>query len=434
MPKAKAILAAVLLPALLTACSAGAEGDVATLLRAPRLSGQSSAVQKALNSYVGGSATLKYPASGDFLSPFLFGDWDGDGTEEAAALYTTDTSSNVWLAVLEPTEAGDWHVTQVEQGLSSEVASVTYAHLKDPTSQQILVGYGSAQGDLYLAAYLYGEEEGLQVIIKQNYTEMIVADITGKGDTQDLVLTLPTEMENGGVNLQLLTNVEGEFRSTQTLAVGAGSYNGCAALRAGVGNDGAPYLVLDGWAGTGGSTLASAIIIYDAETGFLKTYSPPGLADPYRATLRYDASLLSMDIDANGTIDIPTEVSDGGTLSTPMDKRIRFLLWKDFSTNTGGNYSFGVYDSQWHMFLPLPESLHGNILIRSNQAGTGWLLCNAEGTSVYYELRLVDPAEENADYQRIATIGSQQLQVRMVTAYYGLTIDQIEKGIILLNR
>ena len=71
---------AALLAALLAGCSAA--GDVETLLRAPQLSGESAALQKALNNYLGGSATLKYPASGDFLSPFAFGDWDGDGTDE----------------------------------------------------------------------------------------------------------------------------------------------------------------------------------------------------------------------------------------------------------------------------------------------------------------------------------------------------------------
>ena len=100
----KKIAALLLVPVLLAGCSAA--GDVETLLRAPQLSGESAALQKALNNYLGGSATLKYPASGDFLSPFAFGDWDGDGTDEAAVLYTTDTtSSNVWLAVLEPTGA-----------------------------------------------------------------------------------------------------------------------------------------------------------------------------------------------------------------------------------------------------------------------------------------------------------------------------------------
>ena len=97
--KQKLALALVFSALLLTGCSS--YGDVETLLRAPQLSGESSALQKALNSYLGGSATLKYPASGDFLSPFAFGDWDGDGEDEATVLYTADTTgSNVCLAVL----------------------------------------------------------------------------------------------------------------------------------------------------------------------------------------------------------------------------------------------------------------------------------------------------------------------------------------------
>ena len=112
--KSTALLLAV---SLLAGCSA--VGDVETLLRAPQLSGESAALQKALNSFLGSSATLKFPASGDFLSPFAFGDWDGDGTDEAAILYTTDTtSSNVWLAVLEPTGDDSWRVAQTAEGLS----------------------------------------------------------------------------------------------------------------------------------------------------------------------------------------------------------------------------------------------------------------------------------------------------------------------------
>ena len=200
----KKIAALLLVPVLLAGCSAA--GDVETLLRAPQLSGESAALQKALNNYLGGSATLKYPASGDFLSPFAFGDWDGDGTDEAAVLYTTDTtSSNVWLAVLEPTGESSWRVSRVVEGLTSEVQSFSAAHLRDTSSQQLLAGYVSPQGDQYLVVYQYDGDT----------LSTVIADFTGKGDTQDLVLALPPDTELGGVTLQLLTANDGEFRSTR---------------------------------------------------------------------------------------------------------------------------------------------------------------------------------------------------------------------------
>lgn len=422
---------------LLTGCAA--YNDVETLLRAPQLSGESAALQKALNSYLGGSATLKYPASGDFLSPFAFGDWDGDGTNEAAVLYTADTtSSNVFLAVLEPSGEDSWHVSQTIEGLSSEVETFSAAHLRDATSQQILAGYGSAQGDRYLVVYEY-DGTNLNTIISNRYSEMVLGDFTGKGDTQDLVLALPTDTEYGGVTLQLLTNVEGEFRSYQTLNLGEGSYSGCAALSAGQGRDDAMYLVMDAWSGS--NSLVSDIILYDSETGFLQPYHPPGLSDPQRSTLRYHTELLSRDIDGNGTVDIPMELDDGGELKSPLDKSLVFLLWKDYATSDGGHSNFGVYDSQNHFYMSLPESMHGSILIRSNQNGNGWLICNSDGTTIYCEMRVVDPAEETEsssagstlEYERIGNIGSQQLQARIVTPYYGLSIDSISSGTVLLG-
>ena len=430
--KALALSLAVI---LLTGC--GTANDVDTLLRAPQLSGESAALQKALNSYLGGSATLKYPASGDFLSPFAFGDWDGDGTNEAAVLYTADTTgSNVFLAVLEPTGADSWRVSQTVEGLSSEVERFSAAHLRDASSQQLLAGYGSAQGDRYLVAYEY-DGTTLSTIISNRYTEMVLGDFTGKGDTQDLVIALPTDTEYGGVTLQLLTNVEGEFRSYQTLNLGEGSYSGCAALSASQGRDDAMYLVMDAWAGS--NSLVSDIILYDEETGFLQPYHPPGLSDPQRSTLRYHDELLSRDIDGNGTIDIPVEIDDGGNLQSPMDKSLVFLLWKDYTTASGGHSRFGVYDSKNNFYMPLPESMHGSILIRSNQSGDGWLICNSDGTTIYCEMRVVDPADEaenpdeTREYERIANIGSQQLQARIVTPYYGLSIDTITSGTVLLG-
>lgn len=408
--------------------------DAEKLLRAPQLSGEGSAVQKALNSYLGGSATLKYPASGEFLSPFLFDDWDGDGDQEAAVLYTLDSAgTNVWLAVLEPDGDGGWRVSETAEGLSSEVDSVNTAPLRDETSRQILVGYTSAQGDRYLVVYLYGEE-GLQPIVQQAYSQLLLADLNGGGVTQDLILALPTEEESTGVDLLVLTYDQGEFHQAKTREVGRGGMNGCVALHAGTRRNGEQYLVMDGWAATGGGSLTSAILDYDRETHFFSVYTPKNVADPYRAALRYDTTLVSQDIDGNGTIDIPTELDDGGTLVPPMDKQLHFLYWTDFASR-GASGCFGIYDSTNGFFLPLPDSLYGNVRVRSNAGGNGWLLVNAENAIVYCELRVVDPAETQKDerYQRVATLGSRQLQIRTITRYDGLALEDVAGSILILQ-
>ena len=169
------------LACLLTGCSLTSTPSVEELLRAPQLSGQHSQVQKALDSYLGESAQLKYPTSGQGLSPFVFGDLDGDGVEDAAVLYTsTAKGQNVHVAILEQTDSG-WTVTQEQEGLSTEVDSVSLASLQEGSSaQQLVVGYASPQGDQYLAVYAY-QDSTLSCVLQEAYSRYLVADITGRG-------------------------------------------------------------------------------------------------------------------------------------------------------------------------------------------------------------------------------------------------------------
>ena len=151
--------------------------DVEALLRAPQLSGQTGAVQSALNRYLGVSATLRYPASGEFLSPFCSATGMATAPARPPCCTPARRQHQRLLAILEPS-GDDWRVTQTVEGLSGEVETVTYAHLRDADSLQLLVGYTSAQGDRYLVVYLYSDET-LQTILNQQYTEMILADVTG---------------------------------------------------------------------------------------------------------------------------------------------------------------------------------------------------------------------------------------------------------------
>ena len=193
---------------------------------------------------------------------------------------------------------------------------------------------------------------------------------------------------------------------------------------------------MDGWASTARNSLASSIITYDSETGFLGTYYPEGTGPSTlrKQTLRYDTALVSTDIDGNGTIDIPMELTDGGTLMEPMDSRLKFLLWQDYSDADGGHTCFGIYDSEYRFFLPLPQSMRGTVTVRANTSGTGWLIRSTLGGTTYCEIRVVDPAEDtDGEYLRIATIGSQQLQYREYTHYSGLNAIDLQNGVALFE-
>ena len=154
--------------------------NVEELLRAPRLSGTQSAVQEALSRHLGDTMQLKYPRGGDEMAPFLFGDFDGDGQTEAAALYAqTADAKNAGLAVLEQTDDG-WQVAGALEGLGAEVAQVDTARL-DGEASALLVGYANANlTEKYLVAYRYDGEE-LRAAVQQPYEAFLAADVLGEG-------------------------------------------------------------------------------------------------------------------------------------------------------------------------------------------------------------------------------------------------------------
>lgn len=406
---------------LLAGCSALGIGvaGVDELLRAPRLSGQYSEVQKALNAYLGESAQLKYPTGGEYLSPFLFEDWDGDGAQDAAVFYTCAAKGqNVHLAILEQDETG-WFVTQEQEGLSTGVESVTAAAMRDAPGTQLVVGYGNSQGDRFLAVYTYGQET-LATVLQQTYSEFLLEDITGNS-AQDLVVI---GAEDGGpLKLQLLTNVDGSFHLAQELGLGGAQgadgagqelFTGCATLASSIGEDGSHYLVIDGWTGGSGTYLASGILHYNGRLQQLERYTPLAVEDLYSTTLRYFGILRSADIDGDGAVEIPVELGEeGGVVSLTQDRRFCFVAWQDYTSEYRVEKSYGVLDAEYGYYLALPPEWKGRVFLGENEANDAWEVRGLEDESVYLSVRIGQAGSAPAGYASIATLGGQKVQVKV---------------------
>ena len=104
-----------------------------------RPSERQSAVQTALNAYLGETLQLKYPRGGAEPDPVIFADLDGDGAEEAAVLYTAESKGqNVHLSVLEQDGSGGWSIAYEVMGLSTEVAEVELAEVFGGSTQLVV--------------------------------------------------------------------------------------------------------------------------------------------------------------------------------------------------------------------------------------------------------------------------------------------------------
>lgn len=405
-------LALLLVSVLLAGCNAlpGENLQVEELLRAPRLSGDYGAVQTALNDWLGESAQLKYPMQGELLSPFLLQDLDGDGQQDAAVLYTTAQSTNVCIAILQRDDTGAWQVRQSVEGLADTVENVRLAQLRAGDDCQLVVGYVAAQGDHYLAVYAYNDGQ-LSTILEQSYEQYLVEDITG-GGSQDLILM--STQEDGGVQIELLTvDKEGGFRQAAVMGLSADRFSGCASVAAGLGSDRRNYLVLDGWTGISGNNLASVLLRFDDESQQMVPASQITSEELYNASLRNVPSLVSRDLDGDGTVEIPTQPDEAGLLNMSQSRRMDFIVWMDY-TASAPEKSFGLLDEETGCYVALPIEWEGNLMLTdSTDEEDAVELRTVDENKLVLTLRLASSSENAVGWTRLGVVASRQMQAKL---------------------
>ena len=405
--KLAALLCAVL---LLAGCTLpGQEGTtVEELLRAPRLEGDYGEIQAALDSWLGQSAQLKYPLNGDLLSPFLMSDFDGDGVQDAAVLYTVTDTPNIYMALLQKDDTGAWQVRDSIEGLTETVDTVRFARLQEGGANQIIVGYTAQQEDNYLAVYAY-QKGKLEAIFAEPYDQYIVEDITGTG-YEDLIL-LGTD-EEGTAQIKLLSSDrEGGFRQAAVMGLSADKFTGCASLAAGMGAYGGQYLVLDGWTGVSGTNLASVLLRYNEQSQQMEPARQISADDLYEASLRNVPDLVSQDLDKDGVVEIPTQPEGAGLINLSQGRRMDFILWMDY-TSAQPRKSFGILDEELGFYIELPMEWYGSLLLTDGPEENQVELRSQDGQVLYMTVRITELSDRSSDWTRLGVVSNRLIQAQ----------------------
>ena len=358
----------LLLPAvlflLLCGCS-GKIGNVEELLEAPKLSQSQSHVVEELNRYIGGSAKLKYPRKGDFLSPFVFKDLNGDGVEEAVVFYGDDNSEaktkNVRIALLG--QAGNkWSVLWDEEGLGTEVESVNFSSMYGEGSPTLIVGYTSTNlSDKFMGVYTYLKEQNtIQKMDERSYSEYALADFTGTG-IDDLIVLSPAT-QPGPMQASLLSVQSGQLQPIATLSLDS-LLQSCFGIY--TSQSGGRYsLVVDGY--TSGGTLASEELYFDSKAQRLLTHSTRLGVSIATLSTRAVTNLRSRDIDEDGAMEIPVVLGNVSAFST--EQRMLWLSYYDFA-------SIDTFENNFEKEAVLPGQRIESVLPvlpQSSSAGSGY--------------------------------------------------------------
>lgn len=354
----------------LTACSSFALPGAGDLLRAPALGQGQGKLQEALTEYLREEPEYKYPMEGEWRSPLLVEDIDGDGSEEGVLLYsmagsgTAGVGSNVHIALLEQVD-GVWTVAQDIEGANTEVASFEAVDLQGDGTLQLIVGFtsaGTAQGAANsLAVYRY-DRNGLQALYTTPYSRYAVGDFTGE-ERPGLAVVYADD----GLNFWCAFMEGGELvPKTPTIKLHP-SFVNCVGINPSQNQAGVPMVVLDGMAET--NMLASEVLVYSGEH-FYKFQEAQNLV--FEESGRQNPLLTARDIDGDGGVEIPVR---DVLITTPKDdKKLETVLWMDFLEDTPEEKQFGIVDSSKSVFIRLPMEWRSNVRVDDGDGAGEWVI------------------------------------------------------------
>ncbi len=120
--------------------------SIESLMRPPKLSGESSLLQKAFEESVAdiNGVIMKTPISGQYRSSYLFFDLENDGEQEAIVFYSNPMVDSMAYANVFKHVNGEWKNISKIKGKNEEVYEVNFADINGDNISEILISWTGA--------------------------------------------------------------------------------------------------------------------------------------------------------------------------------------------------------------------------------------------------------------------------------------------------
>lgn len=150
-------------------------------MKPPRPSGESGEVQRVIEQGYGDDISFKYPKTGKYRSSIIFHDINGDGQDEAIALFKTSNSErSICINVLISLE-GTWFSVKDFTGEYDNVDRVYFEDIDGDGVDEIIIGWSDSsnthQNHITVYDYIMGTRNFWDEInISESYMDMAIMD------------------------------------------------------------------------------------------------------------------------------------------------------------------------------------------------------------------------------------------------------------------
>lgn len=349
--------------------------SVDSLMRPPKLSGDSSLLQEAFENSVNYSESIimKTPMSGDNRSSYLFYDLDNDETQEAFVFYSDPAVEDVAYVSTFKKIDGNWTCVSNIKGRGTDIYEVNFADINGDEIKELVISWNStSQVELAnfsdfgssrnrtMTIYSYNGS-ALTLIKTEVFTKAFVDDLNG--DNADELFVLNIDLSNQTKNTvgriisfnsaYEVVNEE-EFTMTgmlEILNIVTDNYISEEMVHT--------RLYIDGFISETGVITEVIDIAHSDFTINLPLYESNVSEAPF--TLR-DVRTSSQDIDNDGIVEIPTleTLASGTSISGDTDEAmpLNLTVWSELQENAVvADFKCLLNSTYGYMFVFSEESI-----------------------------------------------------------------------------
>ena len=421
------VLAGCLL--LLPGCSMTTNIDA--LLSPPKLSAEQAQINTALTKSVGKNIKLRYPKSGEYRSPFIVANIDGEPTDEAIVFYErtgANAAENSLRMKLLDQQDGKWVSMLDHSIMATDIDQVVISHFGDEEYPTVIAGYTLInQGEKILEIYSYGDST-MKMLYTSRFSDMEVMDLNEDGFNELILLTNSisnmsmaanaVNTESTAVNVATAKclvregdsfTVSGEVNMDTNSLSYTGTIQGYVGIKT-------PALFVDSTIGDG--KMETQILYWEDD----RLINPlETLREVLAKTIR-PVGYQSTDIDNDGVVEIPVLSPFPGYETLERDAQFFATDWYVFEKNALTKKNTGYYNINDGYCFMLPSRWQGVVTAKEDAAADEVVFYKYDGqlSDNMTELMRISVMKRgtNADkllngYQRIVTKGQMEYMVKV---------------------
>ncbi len=312
IPKIKQ-LTAVLILFLLLLTGNGCSFDfvsVESLMRAPKLTGESAEIEQAFEAAVGSSVALLSPRAGEYRTAFVLYDYDADGSEEAIAFYSDNATAHIHFL---DRINGEWVSCDDEIGNENEIYELMFRDLNHDGIVEIIVNFNSKHSNRTMSVYSVTptSSDGLlqvQLMSAVQYSSYVCLDMDMDGSLEILYTVLEVSVDSGNSNafVRVLKYISDSQESRMDVVASLPLHNGITAIAALAADSASDQVrVYIDCLYHDAQTMITEVVSWTADSGYILLLHKQEAAFLLKTTR--SSYLYTSDLDSDGLMEIPGE-------------------------------------------------------------------------------------------------------------------------------